>query len=1208
MGLTKNQQYAVDHRGSSLLVSAGAGSGKTSTLSKRIISRISDPDDSCEITDFLIVTFTNASAQDLSEKIEGAVSECVAKDLSNKKAFRQLSKMKYANISTISSFCLNVVKSHFNLLALPAKIRVCDEAEAQILKKRTITQVLNEKYSTCPAGSVFYDLVEMFSGSKSDEGLENLIDRLHRKLIIFPEPREWADRVLENYGQVVACKSSDYLGTHFGSAGLYYTKRAASNMISELSDACDMLKDIPEMERYLNAMQNDIESANAILELSEKDDYESARLVIMSLSKTKFLPVKYDQDFKDSVKDIRDSAFKRFDAMRNNFFAPDFEKIRLAALDSNRILAALFDIVFEVDEKFSHQKASFGVVDFSDAERMTYRLFVENYDAKNDIVYPSDIAKKYRDSFAEIYIDEYQDVNPVQDMIFRSITRYSKDGYELNRFMVGDIKQSIYRFRGARPNLFSGYLDSFRYSDDDTLWAKKEFLSDNFRCSESVINFTNLVFSRIMQKTYSEKDALKFSRTENSPVKYPCEICVYEDTDSDDYYDAEIKHTAQKILEIVNSDKELSSEGKRFGFGDIAVLLPSPKKVAEKYTRYFEAHGIPTYSEITENFFENAEIILMLCLLNTIDNSMRDIYVAGAMRSEIFGFTDDELLEIRRFHTDTTSRDVSLWENVSKLSVSENVDSGLMSKCAYFVDVIDSLRKYSVGISSDKLILRIYSMLHISNIVSEKSFNRYTDAPSIRRENLSILYNLARGFEKNGYRGLSAFLEFLNIRAEKPDGVRSATSSDANNAVHIMSIHHSKGLEYPVCIICGVSKQFNKSDERDRFVMSDDMGIGFKLRDLPSVVSSESHTSMVSYDTPFRSAVRAREGQALLEEQKRVLYVAMTRAKDKLCIMLKKPDDTKLARYYRASLKTPTGVHDNAFGFYDWIFETISGYKCAGALFDDFSFERSRTLEDLSNSFSVKVQQLSSEYSAKDSMMPEKLSDDEIHSLTEQIRKRISFEYSSARLTKIPSKISVSDINKNLLNEQDPIFDKSKAEIRTPAFLFPERCTPAEKGTAMHMFMQYADYSRAEIDPLSEAKQLLSSGYINEKQFSVLDYDKISSFFESNVYTEIKKSKKVYRESPFTLSVPVSELYGDDLSFQNKTLLLQGIIDCFFEDENGNYTVVDFKTDIVKDLNILKERYTVQMNCYKRAVKEMTGTEKVRVLLYSFHRGNSIEI
>lgn len=1209
MGLTKNQQYAVDHRNSTLLVSAGAGSGKTSTLSKRIISRISDPNDTCEINDFLIVTFTNASAQDLSKKIESAVSECVAKDLGNKKAFRQLSKIKYANISTISSFCLNVVKAHFQLLGLPAKIRVCDEAEAQILKKRTISQIINEKYAEEPDGSVFYDLVELFSGSKSDEGFENLLDRLHRKIIIFPEPREWADGVLDNYGQVCSCTSSTYLNTHFGKTGLDYTKRAAKTMISELSDACDMVKDITEMQKYYDAMQNDIENVSPVLDLDESCDYAYARSVIMGMTKTKFSPVKYDQDFKDAVKSIRDSAYKRFDAMRNNFFMAEFEKIRLAALDCKRILDALFDLVFEVDKRFLEQKTSYGVVDFSDAERMTYKLFVERYDSENDIVYPTEIAKKYRDAYAEIYIDEYQDVNPVQDMIFRSITKYSPEGYETNRFMVGDIKQSIYRFRGARPNLFAGYLDSFKDSDSQEQWAKKEFLSDNFRCSESVINFTNLIFSRIMQKNYSEKDALKFSRIKSYPTDYPCDVCVFDEQDSDDYYDAEIKHTAQKILEIVNSDTELSSEGKKFGFGDIAVLMPSPKKVAEKYVRYFESCGIPTYSEITENFFENAEIILMLCLLNTIDNTMRDIYVAGAMRSEIFGFSDDELLEIRRFHSDKAKRSDSIWENVLSLCNDENnLDESLKEKCVHFVDVIEDLRKFAIGTSSDKLILKIYSTLHVMNVVSEKSFNRFTNSPSLRRENLSILYNLARGFEKNGFRGLSAFLEFLNIRADKPESIRSASSSDGENAVHIMSIHHSKGLEFPVCILCGVSKQFNKSDERERLVMSDDMGLGFKLRDLPSIKSSESHTSMVTYDTPFRAAVRAREGQALLEEQKRVLYVAMTRAMDKLCIMLKKPENEKLSKYYRASLKSSSGVHDSAFGFYDWIFETICAYNASSPLFEEFSFERSKVIDDDKNSFCVKIQKLSDASFSPLSEKEHKNSEQVVNEYVDAIKNRISFEYPFPRLTKIPSKISVSDINKDIINEEEPVFDPQKADIRTPGFLSSDTSSPAEKGTAMHLFMQFADFSVAETNPLQDAKRLLSMGYIDATQFSLLDYDKLSCFFESDIYSQIKKAQKVYRESSFTLNVPVSDLYGEDADFVGETLLLQGIIDCFFVDADGAYTVVDFKTDMVSDLSVLKDRYSGQLECYKKAVKEMTGTENVRAVMYSFNLGKTVEI
>lgn len=1200
MEMTRQQQNAVKHRGTTLLVSAGAGSGKTSTLSNRIISRISDPHDTAEIDDFLIVTFTNASAADLSEKIEKAISKCVSADIRNTKALRQLAKIKYANISTISSFCLNVIKQHFQLLDLPAKIRVCDEAEALLLKNQVMTQVIEEKYENEPENSDFFTAVELFSGGKNDDAFVDILDRIHRKIVTLPQPKEWMGEALNRYSEI--SDSNEYFSTFYGDIARKTVLDAANEYKEVNQRLIDRISDIPELAPYVDCLMEDADNLDSVIGVLEHGSYEQASLAVMEFSKVTLKKAVYDDAFKKSIQESRNSAFEKFKKTRQAFFGCDYEKIKLAACDCKKVLATLFELVSEIDMRFSQEKRDRGIVDFSDAERFAFKLFVNDIlpDGKLDI---TPVAKKYRDSFVEIYIDEYQDINPIQDMIFRAICRYDENGHETNRFMVGDVKQSIYRFRGARPELFASYLDSFVPYEEPSCREHKEYLSNNFRCSRSVVDFTNLVFDRIMKEHYKDEDKLVYSRNEDYSYTDPCKVVIFEDEEDNDYYDSEIKVCAKQILEVVNNPAYISSSGKMFGYGDVAVLLPTPKKVADKYAKYFELCGIPTYSEITENFFENAEIMLCMCLLNTIDNSLRDIYVTGAMRSEIFAFTDDDLLSIRRLCFDRAVNDLSMWQSVKLVAESEDAEEFLRTKCRLFVEVIEKFKRMSVGMSSDKLLLKLYSELHLMNVVSDESFNRYTDNSHLRRDNLMILYNLARNFEKSSFRGLSSFLDYLNDRAEKPESVRAASASDGTDAVRIMSIHRSKGLEFPVCILCGLSNNFNRADEQQRLIVSDENGIGFKLRDIHGIKSCDSATGVVSYDTPFRAAVKAGEVSQLTEEQKRVLYVGMTRAKDMLIMMLKKPDESALMTYYENSLKGANKIRAN--GFYDWIYTCICGYSASKALLENTDCDINTLAYDESNCFEVVLTTPESMY--KNTGNGESLCNDtnDTEELAARISAKLSYKYPYNNITNIPTKISVSDLKKSEITQWDS--DEIKELLEVPGFLKKPRYSAAEKGTAMHMFMQFANYGNCESSVEKEARRLLESGYLSGEQFACLDYSKLNSFFKSDIYDEIKNACNVYREKAFTLSTDISQVYGN-LPHGNETMLVQGKIDCFFESADGTYTVIDFKSDKVNSPSELSERYGLQLEYYKKAVSEMTGCSNVKTMIYSFELAECFEI
>ncbi len=1191
MEMTLQQKNAVYDRSGTLLVSAGAGSGKTSTLTKRIITRISDKNDSAEIDDFLVVTFTNAAAKELSEKIEKALIECVSNDLYNKKAVRQLAKLRNANISTINSFCYSVVKKHFQALGLAPKLRIADESEAKLLKLQVIDSVIENKYNS-DGSRMFYNVVELFSGSKSDESLIETLSELYTKIMNFPEPFFWLEKAKSRYDEIAVC--DDFLTTEYG-------KLLKSELCSEIKKAIVSIDEViikirndDQISKYCESYEKDIDNLKLLLACADKACYDALYDSLSKLKKTPLKAVKdVDEEYKARITGVRDDSFKKIFSIVDGGFCCHQEQIKNASKDCSRVIDEIISILKEIDTAYNHEKNTRGIIDFSDAERLTYKLFVKETESDTGDIVRSDIALEYAEKFKEIYIDEYQDINPIQDIIFRSICRYH-DGVESNRFMVGDVKQSIYRFRGARPDLFTGYLNCFsKLSEDlsDDNGAHKEYLSNNFRCSKNVVEFTNYIFKKIMSDTYSKDEELVYSKKEVQQVTAPCELILFESqqNEENEYYEDEIVVVAEKILQMVNNPEVLNSDGKQYGFGDVAVLLRSPKGVAEKYARYFELCGIPTYSELTENFFENSEILLMLCILNSIDNPFRDIYLTGAMRSEIFAFSDDDLVNLRRLNKKITYSDRNMWQSVNDIADSSIEDGQLIEKCKRFVKTINDLRKTAIGMPSDRLLLEIYSRLHIINTVSGSSFNSYSELSALRRENLMILYDLARQFEHSSFRGLSAFIDFLNDKMSDPNSVSSAKSSGETGSVRIMSIHRSKGLEFPICIIAGLSHKFSTNDEKKNILVSDSLGIAFKLKDLEGFDSCDSSTGLVTYDTPFRSAVRISEKRLAREEEKRILYVGMTRARDRLIMTMKEPTESQRSKALRLSLRTDCGASE-AGALCDYIYPCVVGVK---------------NLPMVTVSHVLAGSSFANISNAHDSSSPV-LSADKVVMYKKALKEKLSITSSDREVSAIPSKITVSSLKYGLVDEDGTErLSHGKKHFQKPAFADEEyEKTAAKKGIAMHLFMQFAEFKNALSDVYAEAKRLLEKGFITGEQYELLDYESLKKFFDSELYKRINLSKNVYRERRFALKLGFSEvLSGQSFSEQDKDdfVLLQGVIDLFFENTDGSFTVVDFKTDKIKNINSFIENHSEQLKYYKTAVEQMTGKSVSELLLYSFN-------
>ncbi len=1213
MEYTPEQKNAIYDRSGTLIVSAGAGSGKTSILTKRIIERISDEKDPCEIEDLLVVTFTKAAAKEMRERIESALGEKIADDPSNKKAMRQLAKIGLAHISTIDSFCFETVKQNFQNLSLPPKLKIIDESESKILKDRILNQIFEEKYEEEPEDSDFYKFIETFSDGKSDAKCIETVSAIYDKTRNLPEPEKYLDSTVEKYTEVELCK--EYFDTDFGKMSYECALTELENAIFDMKEQSSQIRYEEAVCKYCAAFDADAENLENILCALKEKNYENFRRKLLDYNTKTFSAIKdyEDKEYLKNIKLVKENANKKVKGMRERLFLADTTQLKKCARDCKTILVRLISILKELDVRFLDEKKARGVVDFTDTEQYTKKLFVKNTGLYGGSFEPTDTAREYGERFLEIYIDEYQDVNPIQDMIFRAICRTDERKLEeINRFLVGDVKQSIYRFRGARPELFEDICArAVRLSEKsaENTFVHKEYLSNNFRCSENVVKFTNAVFSKIMCENYSDDEKLVYSRREKSKVADPCEILFYEDDDvQDDYYENEIKVIADRIKHMVHNKDILSGDGKMYDYKDFAVIMRSTKNVADRYARYLEKNGIPASADIPDNFFENPEILLMLSILNAIDNPLRDIYTAGAMRSEVYLFSDDDLCKLRRLNPQITSDKVTVWKSVNDFASSSSDDTELKNKCANFAESINYFRKLSRGTPCDKLILEIYNRCNILNICSGKSFNRYDGIAEKRRANLAVLYNMAKNFEKSYFRGLCSFLKELTYK--KNDGGKIPVFyGNSDNYVKIMSIHHSKGLEFPVCFISGLHRDFNIKEENENIFFSDVYGIGFKIRDIKSLDSVNTNSGFISIDTPFRNAVRAAEKKSFRDEEKRILYVAMTRAKDRLFMTFKNLSEFDAMKYFRHAQLPGGRISEFARGLYDFVLcsaftsESIRDvYSCSNM--PPVSEELSKDVLKCSHVIgrSENVISKTEEKPLKESF----LSTD----YTEKIEEFLNFEYKNDLDTKIPSKITVSSLKYGLLDEEQ----KKKTELIKPDFLTDgedEKLTSAERGTAMHIFMQFANYKNCEISVEKESERLYKQSFLSEIQYKNLDFGKLSEFFRSGLYSDISESKNVFREVRFNLKVSPNELMHEKREPAPESfVLVQGVIDCFFENHDGTYSVVDFKTDRVSENGeeILKQRHSEQILYYKKAVESMTGKKVSRCVLYSFALSKEIEV
>lgn len=1171
MNWTVSQRNAIEAKNKTLLVSAGAGSGKTTVLTRRLTERILAGD---SIEDFLVVTFTRAAAGDLRDKLHTALTDTMAEQPQNRHLFNQIFSLPGARISTIHSFCYDLIKKNFAVLGLSPKMRISDDTEANIIARNCMEALVDSLYEQ--EDESFLLLVDNFGGEKSDDALIEKLLSLYQRLRAFHRYNDWFTEKQNRLIQQAELVKDGFFDTEIGGKiqekiifWLCEAKAATNELLLFLTHNGDNDGNVVSIE----ALSGYIDTLIAAAELNYKTlmDIFSSGGRLPSL-KTKGMA----EEDAEYLKNEKARITKELTRIKKAFCSSTEQQIYGDYINTIQTSKALQQVLFMFDESYSEAKKKRALLDYGDLEHFLAQLLEEKDNNGNWV--PTSLCERLQKNIKEIYIDEYQDVNPLQDHVFSRMSRGN------NRFIVGDIKQSIYRFRNAYPDIFVNYKDSFPDYADDAGEFARIFLKENFRCAKPIIDFVNAVFLEVTSGNRFEKEykdeALVYAKNSGAPV-YPVTLAlsIIDEEDSGKAREDEAAYVACEIERLVGHQQK--EDGSIIKYGDIAILFSAVRGRARLFELALNKRGIPCMTEQDESMFAMPEIMLAIAVLKTVDNPTDDISLCALLRSPLYNFTADELYQIRSDFFGLSMYDSIVAASCLNTYQRTKIKSGtyritdkktatprsILKKCRFFVEELSFYRTKAQGMLCYKFLWLLYMR---SGLLSAAGVFKNGDKAT---QNLLLLYQYARNFENTGFKGLSSFILYIKEMAERGSDLANAKSSEPEgNTVRIMSIHKSKGLEFPVCFVADAARQFGSRETKSDLMLSRELGITCRLRDAEKLTKR---------DTYLRRVAAIADIDASMGEELRKMYVALTRAKERLYITACVPSDYADRRYNPLAAKS----------FADWILQTVtkgeSGSVCVTIVPDEQTDSPSQ--KQMNSALFINAEENRA------------MTEDELNKL----QKSIAFVYPYQDSAKLAAKLSVSELS---LGTEKKTFINEKMILRRPGFLGKNENYGALKGTANHVFMQFADFTHIEKNGVeSEAKRLLDIRMITEEQFDLLSYPHLEAFFKSPLYKDFCATKHLYREKRFSLRESAEMVGGP----KGEKVLIQGVIDCFFENQDGSYTLVDYKTDFLPHEGgeqILIERHEKQLMYYKKAVGAMTGKKVTRAVLYSFSLDKSIEV
>lgn len=1160
---TPQQQSAIESTGGTILVSAAAGSGKTAVLVERVIRMITSEDDPIDADRLLVVTFTRDAAAEMKQRISAALNSLLEKDPFNARLLRQSKLLYTASISTIDSFCGDLVKEYFHSLGVSADYRIADFAELELLKAASMDEAIEDYYNR--GDSDFPRLLDAFSGKGGDLNLRNTVFKIHSFLETQPFPDRWLDDMLESYGERDADKSI------WGRIIIDYAIPAAAHCVNLCENSLSLLLEADEAldDKLRPIIEEDLQFFQNAQSKLLGDSWNDMLTAVRSFSPRQLrAPKGYKDDpIKLAVAANRDSVKNTVKRLQKYFCRTEDEAgAEFAELQS--LVRVLFDLTREYISRLDELKRKKNVLTFSDIELLTVKLLAEPEDGGYR---KTSRGEEISSRFDAVIVDEFQDVNDVQNLIFNCVSRD-----ETNLFTVGDVKQCIYGFRQAKPQIFVGRKESYpRFDPENPEYPATIILDKNFRSRAEVCDTVNFIFSRLMLK---ETAQMEYTRDEflNVGASYRpqdgCETEFYL-IDSSAFEDGEnmvleARLIARKIREIMSSDFKVTDGvlRRRPTYGDFAVMLRSTKNSAQTIVKALIKSGIPAFCEEKESAFDTLEVKLLLNFLRVIDNPAVDIPLLSVLCSPIYGFTPDELAQIR-----AKNRRTSLYSALRAYSKNS-------AKTAAFLAQLKALRSYSYVSTVDELIGRVLELTSLGAVTCAVSGG---DTPM---KNLNLVRCFARGFEAGG-KNLSDFMFYIDCLIDNEVELPSASANDADslNGVRVLSVHKSKGLEYPFCFLAGTAKRFNKSDLNADVLIDNYAGLGIKRK-----------VGVCRYNTLPRLAVEIEIERNEIAEELRILYVALTRAREKLMIVgaianAERYINTTAQQLLFGSQIDPYTITSSKKPL-DWLalcalanpssrLDMLSGSEQI-ALCEDYPEWRFTLVNETG--------QLAC--SEKEALPVAETGERRVTEMNyaELLSANLSFEYPNAAAIGLPQKVSASQIS-----HAGDYFEKI---IVKPRFLSEGGASSVERGTAHHLVLQYCDFAKAREDVRSEILRLRTEGILSDTQAELIDVAGLEKLLKNPLFDRIVRSPRVYREERFTVKIPASLVYDDaDCDTQ---IVMQGAVDLAFE-EDGKLVIIDYKTDRVRDINKLVELYRKQLILYKEALSQSLDIEVAECLICS---------
>lgn len=1215
---TKEQKAVIESRNRNLLVSAAAGSGKTAVLVERIIRMITEGENPLDIDQLLVMTFTKAAADEMRERVLLAVDEKLKEDPENGHLQMQAAMIPYARITTIDSFCLGIIREHYNQLDIDPAFRVGDEGELLLLRGSVMEQLLEDYYEA--GDEEFSRFVETYATGKSDRGIEDHIMAVYNFSGSNPWPEKWleaCEKELEDYEE----GSDDRLmETEWMRFLMWDVAMQTGEFCAQLKEALAVCDEENGPAAYIPMLTSDLRMLQAI---GNAKDYGCLNELLGSASFDRLASIRskeIDADKKSFVTGCRDRIKKAVGKLRDLYCFESIETVVRDLKGTSGAVRMLLRLAGEFHDRYQEAKQEKNLVDFGDLEHYALEVLLEETDEGERT--PSAAADELSRQFEEILVDEYQDSNDVQEALIHAISR-ERFGTP-NVFMVGDVKQSIYKFRLARPELFLKKYES--YPREDGLYQTIE-LHQNFRSRDSVLSGINEVFYQIMTKglggiLYTEDAALHagavFEPTEET-VGGKLELHMVntgggllkqlEVDPADDYTSREMeaKLIAARMKELINPETGLKvwdKKEKRYRtacYGDMVILLRSLSGFAEDFVNILMNEGIPAYAERRTGYFTAIEVETVLCFLSIIDNPMQDIPLAAVLKSPIVGATDEELARLMAVFKRTAKKGqdrgiYGAWMYYLENCPEDEREGELYGKLAAFSDELAEYRRIAGYLSIHELLYIIYENTGYYDYIAAMP------AGEARQANLDMLVEKASAYEKTSYSGLFHFIRYIeNLKKYDTDFGEAALAGD-ENTVRILSIHKSKGLEFPVVFLAGMGKKFNKQDLYGKILIDPDLGIATDYLDLELRVKTP---------TLKKNVFRRRLELEALGEELRVLYVAMTRAKEKLIMTgTDRYLDKKLERFSdikRTAGQIPFTILSTADSFLDWLLMSLSGKLSESALLSDAGAEtglmtvRSYSVADL---VGVEI-----EHQAEKKLSKEELLNFDCARIYDEayaagISAAFAYRYPHTADIGLHTKLSVSELKKQgqLIDEEESTFLPT-----IPAFLLEESGKKdqgggAFRGTAYHRALELLNFPGMKT--ISDVEMALDTfrreKYMDEESLSLLDAGILWNFLSSPLGRRMSAAQAkglLYKEQQFVIGIPAREM---EVCSSDELVLIQGIIDAYMEEEDG-LVLIDYKTDhVVRGReSLLTERYGIQLEYYKRALEQMTGKKVTEKIIYS---------